>query len=45
MGRCINTSERTKTVIDVNQRFPMPFRNTVVERARALAWIRPMFTA
>jgi len=24
--RCINTSERTKTVIDAAQRFPMPFR-------------------
>ena len=34
--RCINTSERTKTVIDVNQRFPMPFRNTVVERAQGI---------
>jgi soluble lytic murein transglycosylase len=31
--RCINTSERTKTVIDFDQRFPMPFRNAVVKRA------------
>jgi soluble lytic murein transglycosylase len=31
--RCINTSERTKTVIDFDQRFPMPFRNSVVRRA------------
>jgi soluble lytic murein transglycosylase len=31
--RCINTSERTKTVIDFDQRFPMPFRNSVVKRA------------
>jgi soluble lytic murein transglycosylase len=31
--RCINTSERTKTVIDFEQRFPMPFRNSVVKRA------------
>ncbi len=34
--RCINTSERTKSVIDVNQRFPMPFRNAVVERAQGI---------
>ncbi len=31
--RCINTSERTKTVVDVTQRFPMPFRQDVVQRA------------
>ena len=31
--RCINTSERTKTVIDFEQRFPMPFRASVVKRA------------
>ena len=31
--RCINTSERTKTLIDFDQRFPMPFRNSVVKRA------------
>ena len=31
--RCINTSERTKTVIDFEQRFPMPFRQAVVQRA------------
>ncbi|PHM19847.1 MAG: lytic transglycosylase [Curvibacter sp. PD_MW3] len=31
--RCINTSERTKTVIDFEQRFPMPFKNAVVQRA------------
>ena len=34
--RCINTSERTKGVIEVNQRFPMPFRSTVVERAQGI---------
>ena len=34
--RCINTSERTKNVIDMAQRFPMPFRNAVVERARGI---------
>ena len=32
--RCINTSERTKTVIDVTQRFPMPFRSKVIEHSR-----------
>lgn len=31
--RCINTSERTKSVIDFEQRFPMPFRSAVVQRA------------
>lgn len=31
--RCINTSERTKDVIDFEQRFPMPLRETVVRRA------------
>ncbi len=32
--RCINTSERTKSVVDTAQRFPMPFRAKVVARAR-----------
>jgi soluble lytic murein transglycosylase len=31
--RCINTSERTKVLIDFEQRFPMPFRASVVKRA------------
>ena len=31
--RCINTSERTKTVVDLEQRFPMPYRDAVVQRA------------
>jgi soluble lytic murein transglycosylase len=31
--RCIHTSERTKAVIDFDQRFPMPLRETVVRRA------------
>jgi len=31
--RCINTSERTRNVIDFEQRFPMPFRQAVVQRA------------
>jgi soluble lytic murein transglycosylase len=34
--RCINTSERTKTVIDMAQRFPMPLRDAVLERTRAI---------
>ena len=34
--RCINTSERTKGVIDMAQRFPMPFRGAVVERAQGI---------
>jgi soluble lytic murein transglycosylase len=32
--RCINTSERTRTVIDVDQRFPMPFKDAVLQRTR-----------
>ena len=31
--RCINTSERTRSVIDVEQRFPMPFKSAVIARA------------
>ncbi|CAN5553395.1 lytic transglycosylase domain-containing protein [soil metagenome] len=31
--RCINTSERTKGFIDLEQRFPMPFRDAVVKRS------------
>ncbi len=31
--RCINTSERTKEALDYVQRFPMPFRESVVRRA------------
>lgn len=34
--RCINTSERTKSVVESSQRFPMPFRQTVVERASGI---------
>ena len=34
--RCINTSERTKEVVDSAQRFPMPFRDAVVARAQAI---------
>ncbi len=31
--RCINASERTKTVIDIEQRFPMPFSEAVLQRS------------
>lgn len=34
--RCINTSERTKGVIDVDQRFPMPFKDMVVRKSREI---------
>jgi soluble lytic murein transglycosylase len=34
--RCINTSERTKTMIDLEQRFPMPFRDAVVKRVQSI---------
>ncbi len=31
--RCINTSERTKALIDIEQRFPMPFKDAVLQRS------------
>ena len=31
--RCINTSERTRDVADVTQRYPLPFREAVLTRA------------
>ena len=34
--RCINTSERTRFVIDADQRFPMPFKDAVVSRSRQI---------
>ena len=34
--RCINTSERTRSVIDLVQRFPMPHRQAVIERSRSI---------
>jgi soluble lytic murein transglycosylase len=39
--RCINTSERTKSFIDLEQRFPMPFRDAVVSAAAKSGWTRP----
>nr|WP_315426810.1 transglycosylase SLT domain-containing protein [uncultured Albidiferax sp.] len=34
--RCINTSERTRNVMDFEQRFPMPHQNAVVKRSREI---------
>jgi soluble lytic murein transglycosylase len=34
--RCINTSERTKTVFDFEQRFPTPFREVVLRRSQEI---------
>lgn len=34
--RCINTSLRTRQQIDVAQRFPLPYRDAVLERTRAI---------
>ena len=33
--RCINTSERTKEGMDTAQRFPMPFKEQVVQRSQS----------
>jgi soluble lytic murein transglycosylase len=32
--RCINTSDKTRQVMDFEQRFPMPFKDSVIARAR-----------
>jgi soluble lytic murein transglycosylase len=34
--RCINTSERTRGEIDAEQRYPTPFRDTVLRRSREI---------
>jgi soluble lytic murein transglycosylase len=34
--RCINTSERTRSVFDASQRFPTPHRQAVVQRSAAI---------
>jgi soluble lytic murein transglycosylase len=34
--RCINTSERTKEGFHAEQRFPMPFKDNVVQRSREI---------
>jgi soluble lytic murein transglycosylase len=43
--RCINTSERTKTVIDVASAFPCRFATRWSSAPRASGWTRPMCTA
>ena len=35
--RCINTSERTKEAMDTDQRFPMPFKDSVVRRSKEIS--------
>ena len=40
--RCINSSERTKSVIDFEQRFPMPHKDAVLQRATQIG-IDPAF--
>ncbi|MBP9907357.1 MAG: lytic transglycosylase domain-containing protein [Rhodoferax sp.] len=34
--RCINTSERTRNLVDLTQRFPMPHKKEVVSRSREI---------
>ena len=34
--RCINTSDRSKALIDMEQRFPMPFKAAVLARAQSI---------
>jgi soluble lytic murein transglycosylase len=34
--RCINTSDRTRNEIDLEQRFPMPFRDELVAQAKTI---------
>ena len=34
--RCINSSERTKSVIDFETRFPMPFKSAVLARSKQI---------
>ena len=34
--RCINTSDRTRGVVDIAQRFPTPFRQELVSRAQEI---------
>ena len=35
--RCINTSERTRAEMDMEQRFPMPFKDLVIKRTREIS--------
>lgn len=34
--RCINTSDRTRMVMDFEQRFPMPFKTAVIARSKQI---------
>lgn len=34
--RCINSSDRTKTMVDMEQRFPMPFKSAVLARTKQI---------
>jgi soluble lytic murein transglycosylase len=34
--RCINTSDRTKVEMDMAQRYPMPYKDSVLERSRKI---------
>ena len=34
--RCINTSDRSKALVDMEQRFPMPFKAAVLARAQSI---------
>ena len=34
--RCINTSERTKSLVDQSQRYPMPYKDAVMARAKQI---------
>ena len=34
--RCINTSERTRSVVDMAQRYPTPYRTAVLQRTREI---------
>lgn len=34
--RCINTSDRTPTVMDFEQRFPTPYREAVIQRSQSI---------
>ena len=47
--RCINTSERTKSFVSWQQRYPMPFKDEVVTRAirsmRCCFWCWPSSTS
>ncbi len=40
--RCINTSERTRTEVDMDQRYPMPLREALVAKAKE-AGVEPAF--